>query len=154
MIDIEHHQAIQMTVCESAMSEGLAFLRLGLVELIAAINECHGIVLDFLRKGQQFFCVRLFSPCLLCSFPFQVLLLQQELLIVCIIQPRLYRRHALSLTSLHRGDDGPAGINAPCGVRLPDLLPELFLCTRKSLGEMCVFLKCDHRQNAVCVVMV
>ena len=53
MVDVEHHQSVQMTICQTTMTERSTFSRLSGIELIAAENECRQTILQLLGKGQQ-----------------------------------------------------------------------------------------------------
>ena len=140
MVNVKHEESVQVAVCQTAMTEESAFIRRCLVKLIAAEDECRQIVLQVLCKGHQLFSIRLLSPCFLGSLFLQLLLFQQELLVFRIVQPRLYGHGAFGLAGLHCCNDGSAGIDAPLRTRFPDLLPEHFLCARKCLREVRVFL--------------
>ena len=142
VVDVEHHQSVQMTVSQSAMTEHTALARRRRIKLTAGEDESHLIILQFLGKCQQLLGIRLFGPCLFGSLLLRFLLFQQELLIVLILQPLA---DDLRIMSFHSLQDLPSAINLPGSTTLPDLFPELFLCARKSLGKMSVFLEYNHR---------
>ena len=144
MVDVQHEQPIQVTVCQSAMSEHPAFGSLRLVKLPASEYERRQIVLHLLSECQQLLGISLFLPSLLGSLLLQSLFLNEELLKFRIIQPCLDGRRALSLRRLHRRQYGTSGIDPPSGAWFLDLLPELFPCAGKSLRKMCILLKCYH----------
>ena len=53
MVNVEHHQSVQVTVCQSTMTEHPALGRSRFVKLIAREYERSQVVLELLSKGQQ-----------------------------------------------------------------------------------------------------
>ena len=51
MINVEHHETIQMTFRQATMAEGSSLARCSLIKLIAAINKSRRIILDLLSIG-------------------------------------------------------------------------------------------------------
>ena len=144
MINVEHHETIQMTFRQATMPKRSPFTCSCFIKLIAAIDKCRRIILNLLSIGQQFLPIAFCSPSLYSSLFLQILLFQQKLLIVSTIEPSLDSRYALSLRSIYSRNDRPTGINPPSRIRFLYLFPEHFLRTRKCLREMSIFLKCEH----------
>ena len=90
MINVEHHEAIQMAVSQTTMAKRIAFGCFCCVKLIAAEYECHKIVLQFLGKGQQTFLIALVEKILPGRSLLQGTLLCKELSIVRTVQPSFY----------------------------------------------------------------
>ena len=87
MIDVEHHETIQMTVLQTTMTEGLPLGGISGVKFIAAEDECWQILLEILCVCFQLFGIRLLRPGLTGSCLLQVPLLQIELLIFRAAEP-------------------------------------------------------------------
>ena len=85
MVNIEHHQTVQVTVSQTTMAEHRTLSRLSCVKLIAAENKRCQVVLQLLSKGQQPLFIALFKELLASRQLFKSTLLSQELTIVLIL---------------------------------------------------------------------
>ena len=66
MVNVEHHQSVQVTVSQTSVTEQLTLCRLGLVELTTREDEGRQVVLQLLGKSQQLLLVALGEEVVTC----------------------------------------------------------------------------------------
>ena len=137
MVNIQHHQTVQMTVCQPTMTKRIAIGRRRCVKLIATENERHKVVLQLLSKSQQTLFVALLKELLTRTEFLQTTLLSQKLSIVLILQPLA---RDLRIVLLHSLEDLPSAVNLPGSRGVPHAVPELLSAALDSLREVSVFL--------------
>ena len=162
MVNVEHHQTVQMAVCQPTMTKGIAIDRRRCVKLIAAKDKRRQVILQLLCKGLQPLLVALLKEFLtrtefdlrsslltlgrvgasstLLSLNRSLLqssLLSQKLPILLILQPLI---NDLRIVSFHSLQNLPSAINLPGSRCLANLFPELLSAAPDGLREVSVFL--------------
>ena len=145
MVDVQHHQTIQVAVLQASVPEHHLLVLLGgsRVKLPATEDEGSQVLLQFLSEGQQLLPAALRHELLSCTL-LHPLLLEHELLEVRQFHQSL---DSHSVILLHGCQYSPASINPPSGRWALDGLPELLSATLDSLREMGIFSITKHSDS-------
>ena len=157
MVDVQHHQSVQMAVLQQSATFLhfhhaailLFLLAFYLVKEVAAVHEGRQLLLQFLSPEQQLFFVTLFGKGLDSPFRFKFFgVSYQELLVVRVLQPGMDSGYALPfLVSSHSRFHGSASINMPGCLLAFHFLPEVPSAAFRGRGLLNIFLVCNHEQS-------